>query len=105
MDAARTPSGGSSTAVISSSGLQLGLDLRRVAGQAMEVGERDRALPCGPETSTAASSAASATHMSDGWVAMQAREAPRIACIAVEAVDRVAARAAAARLLQRAASS
>jgi len=37
--------------------------------------------PAGPTTWTLASSAASATHMSDGCVAMQASLVPRIACI------------------------
>ena len=41
---APTSSGGNSTTVISSPGLQLGLDVRRVAWQAMEGGERNRAL-------------------------------------------------------------
>ena len=35
--------------------------------------------PSGPVTRTTASSAASATHMSDGWVAMQCSLVPRIA--------------------------
>ena len=87
-------SGGSSTAVISSPGRSIGFDVGRVARQAVEVGQRQRcASPSGPRRWTTASSAASATHMSDGWVATQAREAPRIAWYAVEALERVAARA------------
>ena len=35
--------------------------------------------PVGPVTCTFASSAASATHMSDGWVAMHSSLAPRMA--------------------------
>ncbi len=38
-------------------------------------------MPRTLSTSTVASSAASATHMSDGWVAMQCSLAPRIACV------------------------
>ena len=37
--------------------------------------------PAGPATCTFASSAASATHMSEGCVAMQASLVPRIACM------------------------
>ena len=37
--------------------------------------------PSGPATWTVASKAASATHMSDGWVAMQASLVPRMAFV------------------------
>ena len=47
----------------------------------MEVRKCDRALAGGPGTCTFASSTASATHMSEGCVAMQASLAPRIACM------------------------
>ena len=55
-------------AVIDLVRLQIGVELRRVAGQAMEVREGDGALAVRPVTCTFASSAASATHMSEGWV-------------------------------------
>jgi hypothetical protein len=50
---------------------QIAVDLRRIARQAVEIGKRDVARsPPLPVASTRASRAASATHMSEGWVAM-----------------------------------
>ena len=46
--------------------LQVGVALRGVAGQAVKIRKRDYARSRGPATWTLASSAASATHMSDG---------------------------------------
>jgi hypothetical protein len=60
-------------------GGQRGVALRRVAGQAVEVGDRDDALAARAAHAHARAQAASATHMSDGCVAMQAALAPRIA--------------------------
>ena len=59
----------------------------------MEVGQRDGALAGGPATWTLASSAASATHMSDGWVAMQDSLVPRMACMRLMPAMRGAAAA------------
>ena len=65
---------------MSSSGARVRVEVRAVAGQAVELGERDRrARRRARSTRTTASSAASATHMSDGCVAMQCSLAPRIA--------------------------
>ena len=73
-------SGGSSTPVISSPGRKLGLDLGMLAGQAVEVDEAaSSARRPVRRDAPSASSAASATHMSDGCVATQAGEAPRMA--------------------------
>ena len=74
------PAAGSSTATISSPGASV---VSRRAGRRAAGGTRSsgigRASPSGPCTCTSASSAASATAMSDGWVAMHAGDAPRIA--------------------------
>ena len=86
---------GSVTAVISSPGVEHGLDMRRVAGQAMEFGDRDASASRRPArtVSTVASSARIATAMSLGWVAMQASLTPTTAMLAAEAADRRAAAA------------
>ncbi len=63
-------------------GAKVVVALRRVARQPMEVARTQwRARPLRPATCTVASSAASATHMSEGCVAMQWSLAPRIACM------------------------
>ena len=86
-------------------GLQHGFDFRRVrrAGDADRSTESSR-LPLRPSTVTTASSAASATHISEGWVATQAGEAPRMACMRLKP-STASQPAPGSRLLQRAASS
>ena len=76
------PSGlGSVTAVISSPAFQRVLDVRRVARQPVEIGDRNGArAPFGRTVSTVASSARIATAMSLGCVAMQASLTPTMAC-------------------------
>ena len=75
--------------------LQRVLDVRRVARQPVQVGDRDaaRLRRPGRTVSTVASSTRIATAMSLGCVAMQASLAPTIAMLAAEAADRRAAAA------------
>ena len=61
-------------------GLEHGLPLRRVAGQAVELLQRDLAPAAWPSISTTASSATSGTQKSDGCVAMQLSLQPSTAC-------------------------
>ena len=92
--AAPSAGGGSSTAVIRSPGSSTVSRVGLVAGQPVQA---RRAGPCarpsGPCTWTTASSAASATAMSDGWVATQCRRVAEDREVAVVALARRAARA------------
>ena len=94
-------SGGSLDRVISSSGA--GPSRYAACRRAGDETRRTESCACrsGPSTWTVASSAASATHMSDGCVAMQWSDAPRMACMRLKPVDGIAADAG-FRLLQRA---
>ena len=55
------------------------VSLGRAARQAVEVRKRDRSLPRAPRIRTIASMAANATATSEGWVATQASDHPKIA--------------------------
>ena len=67
--------------------------MRRIARQTVEILEGNHPLAIGAGHANFASSAASATHMSDGWVAMQCSLAPRIACMRLTPADGAAAAA------------
>ena len=69
---------GSSTAVISSPGSST-VSISGRPREAVQVAKIDRASAAALRMWTTASSAASATHISEGWVATHAGDAPRIA--------------------------
>ena len=69
---------GSETPTISSCGCERGLDVWRVAGQTVEIVQRDIAIASGPVTWTVASRAASATARSDGATAMHCGRSCRV---------------------------
>src|SRR5262245_41817495 len=62
-------------------GFQHCLAMRRAPGQNMKIAKRDRARAPRPSTWMIASRAAMATHMSDGFVAIQWSLVPRMASV------------------------